>query len=877
MIRRARLAAATLAACGALLSAAQELPGVTRHVLPNGLVLLLLEDQRQPLVSVGTMYRVGAKHEAAGATGLAHYCEHMNFRATSGLRGSEITEAITRLGGRWTGYTWIDQTWYAETVPSAYLERMLDLERERMSEALYDPADFQKERTSVLAELRSYDDPRSLLFDAVLQASFGVHPYRNNTIGWPADVHGVTRDEAYAFYRLYYHPNNAVLVVAGDQDSVRTLALVQARFGALPASGASTELRSVEPAQTGQRRVTLRQPGPHARVLLAYRAPALGEGDFPAMVLFDALLGGGKGLVFNGEYAAPSGTLLERALVTSGLASRASSQFQASRDPYVFTLGADVPVAGSPEAAERALFDVLADAAAREWTRAELGAARLQVRRGLAQDHDELAGRAHQLAFFEVSGGYEHLLALPERLERVTLADLREFAARRLRPEQVTVGWFEPAASEGAGPLIVPSPVPTVRPPVAVAAVEPLRAAAASAPMRFTLANGLGVTLAPGVGSGLVSLRLRLEAGSVYGGAAPVLAEWLTRPAPGEDLTQPAVSVGLHESPDDAANARWLELSAQGLEADVPRLLASLAARVSRAAPSASDFGGLRQAAVDRAREHAADPEMALMARARKELFGDTPLGRPPYGTEASLGKLTLADLQELMATRLGPAQARLVVAGQFDAGSTRSAVEASLGRWARRATTPRSSSPAAAQGPSHWTEHQLKFPGKSQNDLTVVWPGGRRQPHDRAATAVLLYLLGETGYAGRLGRALVEPGLVYWVSATLEEEDGLPGFLAIRTAASVADTPEVLRRIRSILEEAGRGGFSQAELDEARAYLRGKALRQHAASASTAVQLAHGNSNEDQALGGLTLARLDDTARRLGARGSPFALVAGP
>ena len=218
--------------CAALLQGGP----VERFVLDNGLTVLLAEDHRAPLVSVGVMYAVGARNEAAGITGLAHYAEHMNFRATASFPGTEITEAITRIGGRWNGYTWIDQTWYVETVHKGAFEKMLDLERDRMTSALYDPEDFRKERTSVIAELHSYDDPHSVLYDAVLAASFEIHPYRNNTIGYLSDVQAVTRDQAYAFYRRYYHPNNAVLVVVGDVEAAAARRAIRARFDTLRAA-----------------------------------------------------------------------------------------------------------------------------------------------------------------------------------------------------------------------------------------------------------------------------------------------------------------------------------------------------------------------------------------------------------------------------------------------------------------------------------------------------------------------------------------------------------------------------------------------------------------------------------------------------------------
>ena len=284
---------------------AQPPAGFTRTRLDNGLTVLVQEDHRAPLVSVGMMYAVGARNEAAGQTGIAHYVEHMNFRASARFPGSENTGAITRLGGRWNGYTWIDQTYYASTVPREALGLALDIEKGRMTSAVFDPRDFDRERSSVIAELHSYDDPQSVLYDAVLAASFELHPYRHNTIGWLTDVEQITRDEAFRFYRRFYHPGNAVLAIVGDVDAARALDEVRRRFGARPGGGETGAVRTVEPEQIGQRRVVVRRPGPHGQLIAAWRAPALTDPDFPAMVLFDALLAGGRGFYFTREYPPP--------------------------------------------------------------------------------------------------------------------------------------------------------------------------------------------------------------------------------------------------------------------------------------------------------------------------------------------------------------------------------------------------------------------------------------------------------------------------------------------------------------------------------------------------------------------------------------------
>ena len=862
-----------------------------RVVLDNGLTVLVQEDHRAPLVSVGIMYAAGARNEAAGQTGIAHYVEHMAFRASARFPGSENTESITRLGGRWNGYTWIDQTYYASTVPREALGLALDIEADRMTAAVFDPREFDKERTSVIAELRSYDDPQSLLYDAVLAAAFTLHPYRNNTIGWLTDVEQITRDEAFRFYRRFYHPGNAVLAVVGDVEATRAVEEVRRRFDSVPRGGEGSAVRTVEPDQYGQRRVVLRLPGPHALVMAAWRAPALRDADFPVMVLFDALLAGGKGFYFTRDYAPPARTPLRRALVDAGIATRVGSDWQASRYPYTYTLQAAVPRADGLGAAEEALFRAVSEAAARDWTGEEMRAARRQIRSGWAADLDDLAGRAHQLAFFEVSGGAESLGALPEQLERVTRDDLRRFARERLRAEQSTVGWFVAAAErEGAAEAAAAQASPGSAPPpptqpVVAPALEP---PAPAPPVSFTLANGVRVQLLPGVGAGMVALRARLDVGppgdASEAALGALLTERLARPAAGEPTAQAGLAFTLHDEPEAFSNFRWIEVSARGLAGDVPELLAVLALRLDDAARPLDDaaWAAVVKAAQERARDHAGSPETALWARALAELYPPgSGLAGPAWGAAETLAALGAERLTAFARGHAQPPRMQVALAGALDAAAAREALARTLGKW--RASTPRvgpSPPPRAAlpRGPGQWTERVLSQPDKGQDDILVVWPGERATATDRAATKALLYLLGETGYAGRLGHALVDPGLAYSVYTTLREAPGATGFLAVRTASSRADARETLRRIREVLEGAARGTFTQAELDEAKTYLRGRDLLRREGSddvAARALERATDPPGFDPEA--LTLAQLNATARRLFARGAPLAFVLGP
>ena len=712
--------------------AAGPLADVQRHSLDNGLTVLLLEDHRAPLVSVAVMYRAGAGNEAPGITGVAHYVEHMAFRDLEDFPGSEATDSVTRLGGRWNGYTWIDQTYYAETVAREALEHVLEIEAQRMRSALFRTEAFEQERTSVLAELHSYDDPHSLLYDAVLATSFEIHPYRYNTIGWLSDVELLTRDDAYGFYRRHYHPANAVLVVVGDMDPGVTLRLVEQHFGALEAGGASSEIRTLEPRQTGPKRVEVRRPGPHAEVLIAYRAPALAEADFPALVLFDALLGGAKGLRFTSDYAVPSDTRLRRATVGAGLARDATSDWQASRYPYVYLIGAEAATGADLQALESALLRAVESAAGTEWSDAEILAALQGIRRGMSLDHDTLAGRAHQLAFFEVSGSHRHLLELPEQLARVTREDLARFAARRLQPAQATVGWFVPTDAVPEAPPASPREGLKEEPFEAHGPEPPALGPPPAGPVTFRLDNGLEVSVAPSPASELVALTARIDAGSVYDGATPGLSalavEHLAAPGSG-----PTVRWTLHERPTAAANARWIELEAYCLQEELDALLRNLAARLRAPVPRGPGWSSLVEAARHRAEAAAAGTEGATWQTALRLLYpSGAALASPAWARSEAFAVLDAAALARFLSRYVTPSRTHLALAGAVDPGSLRRDVAGTAGRLGgcRNSQRARAGSPAR-DGPVDRGTASLPRQGAERDSRAVAGgslaAGGRR------------------------------------------------------------------------------------------------------------------------------------------------------
>jgi zinc protease len=204
--------------------------------LPNGLKILLKEIHTAPLISSWIWYRVGSRDEPSGRTGISHWVEHMQFKGTAQFPASSLDRDISRDGGIWNAFTFMDWTAYLETMPADKIDLGLRLEADRMTSSLFDEQEVSSERTVVISEREGNEnEPLFRLGEAVQQAAFKVHPYHHEVIGDLVDLKSMSRDDLYQHYRTYYVPNNAVLGVAGDFKIIEMLARIRELFEPIPA------------------------------------------------------------------------------------------------------------------------------------------------------------------------------------------------------------------------------------------------------------------------------------------------------------------------------------------------------------------------------------------------------------------------------------------------------------------------------------------------------------------------------------------------------------------------------------------------------------------------------------------------------------------
>jgi len=421
--------------------------------LDNGLKVLVQEEHTAPLVSIWCWYKVGSKDEAPGLTGVSHWCEHMNFKGTTHIPRDQVKGIIEQYGGSWNGYTWIDQTTYVETATRDALDRMLFIESERMANCLYHPDDCESERTVIISELQGGEnDPDQLLDQELTATAFKAHPYRHPTIGWLSDLQTMTRDDLYGYYRRYYAPNNATLVIVGDVDTDEALRRAEHHFGGIAAGPAITRLLTVEPEQTGERRVTLRKEGTAAYLKVAYHAPAISDPRFFPLLALDAVLTGAKGLNLWASLRVPPpqrSTRLYRALVEAGLASCVSGSLLPTADPFLFTLSATATEGVSLASVEAELLEQLDRVRHEGVTEPELAKAKAQLKARLVFDGDSVTNIAHQLGYFETIAGVRDILNAPDAIAAVTLDQVGAAAQAVLTADNRTIGWFDPQPTTG--------------------------------------------------------------------------------------------------------------------------------------------------------------------------------------------------------------------------------------------------------------------------------------------------------------------------------------------------------------------------------------------------------------------------------------------
>ena len=790
----------------------------TKHVLANGLEVVLHEDHTEPVVAVYVYYHVGSSREEPGRSGFAHLFEHMLFQGSEHVDDNGHFRLVQEAGGALNGTTNQDRTNYFETLPAEELELALWLEADRMGFLLpaMTQAKLDNQRDVVMNERRqNYENrPYGLVHETLLAALYPPgHPYSWPTIGSMADIQAATLEDVTRFFRRWYGPNNATLALGGDFEPARALALAERWFGSIPAGPPVERPRPEAAHLRATRRVVLEDRVQQPQLTLCWPTVPDGHPDEPALELLGDVLSANKSSV------------LDRALmIERELASRVTMSLAAQERAGMLVIQVRPHPGVTLGALERRIDELLAELAERGLEPGRLERLKRRREGELFGGLEPVAARTSRFGFDILCPGAAGGVALErERRRAVTgedvLAALRRYVLARPRIVLSTVprGQRELAAAEPAEPVRAAAR-PDETPEPERARVPP---SGAARPFRsppiwsLRLANGIGVLGTPFDKVPMTRLSLALSAGRAHEargrrGLAALTAAMLeegTRALAGTELLDELDGLGAHLAVSAGDEDLLLRLSV--LDECLPRALELLYDVVCEPRLDPADFARVRRAQLveldtraDRIQELADDAFGRL-------LYGPAhPRGGPHRGTRESVERLGLEDVRAFWSARARPGGARLSVVGAHDAARVAEAFAALEQRWSGHAPARASSEPPSTSRGLFLIDK----PGAAQSELRLGHLGVASTDPDYYPLQALNHVLGGA-FSSRLNLNLREDkGYTYGVRSAFD--GGLtPGPFEVACAvASKVTAPALLEAVgelRSLL-----AGVSEAEVE---------------------------------------------------------------
>ena len=395
--------------------------GVRKTILPNGLTVILKEDHSNPVVAINVWFGIGSAHETDSATGLSHFQEHMVFKGTEKYGVGEIPDAVKSAGGSLNAGTSYSYTMYHVVMPSRSFALGLEVQADAMMNSTFDPDEFHKERLVVIDEARMYDDtPDAFTYYRTMELGFSVHNYRRPIAGYEPVVSAFSRDQLVEFYRAYYRPGNAILVVVGDVESEEAMREIERVYGAWNGERVEPGDSPAEPAQETFRFKAYRGSIDHAYLRFGFHASSILDADYPALEVLANLLGSGK-----------SSRLYQRIREEKRLVTSASADLLAEKWPGYFMVVASTP-ADKWEAARDAVFEEIVRFSREPVSEEELLKARRQVEKAMYAELETMEGQASNIGYYEVLGDYRLADEHRKAVQRVTADEIMAAAQKYL-------------------------------------------------------------------------------------------------------------------------------------------------------------------------------------------------------------------------------------------------------------------------------------------------------------------------------------------------------------------------------------------------------------------------------------------------------------
>ncbi len=812
----------------------------TERTLANGLRVYAIRDTGTANVSVQVWYDVGSKNDPVGRSGFAHMFEHLMFKASRNLVAEQMDRLTEDVGGNNNASTNDDYTEYHEVVPANHLQRLLFAEADRMASLVVEPKSFASERDVVKEELRQNTNARpygklfSLYFPAI---SYSAHPYARGTIGSIDNLDSAQIDDVRAFHALYYRPDNAVLVVAGNFDPKQLDAWVDQYFAPIKRPDWSIPRVTVaEPERTAPVRRTVYEANtPLPAVLISYQIPPDRDPDGPALAVLNTILSGGE-----------SSRLYQSMVYRDQLAQSAESFVDSKQGPGSFALLSIMAGGKKVADGEAALRREVARLRDAPVTAAELAKARNQILTTVLRSRETAEGKATTLAQATIIDGDPRAADRDlAAVARVTAADVQRVARRYLRDERSATIHYLPAEMAPAGtrnePITVAASVVTqalVAPPqveVFTPASEAERvappapgtpiAATIPAPVTIKLANGMTVMVVERHELPLLTAALVTTTGGAAdpdhrAGLFSLTSDLMTKGTKTRSATQIAQQIEMLGG-GIASNADWdgSTVSIDVKSDQIAPAMAILADVAQHPAFAAEEIERARAQAIDGVNVTIKDPSRLAGLVSARTVYGSSSYGHPLSGTPASLQAITRSDIVGAYARAWQPGSATLVMVGDITPAKARSLAEANFAGW----RAPASASAGAAAAPSYPAPRVvvIDMPGAGQAGVVVGRPGIPRDDTRYYPASVANTILGG-GFSSRLNQEIrIKRGLAYGAGSNLSaRRQG--GSISGRTSTKNPSAPETVAIIAAEMKRLGAEPVTANELDTRKAVLIG-------------------------------------------------------
>lgn len=762
---------------------------VNKYRLGNGLRVLVCRDPSAPVFACHTWYDVGSRNERLGRTGMAHLFEHLMFKETENLAEGEFDRQMELRGASTNAATYLDWTFFHEELATEHLDFCLGVEADRMAHVVLNEEQLETEREVVKNErlLRTENDPEGAMYEALYETAYSRHAYQWPVIGRKPDLDAIDLGDCLDFYRTFYAPNNAVLVLVGDLDEAATLELVEKHYGHLPAAEIPEPELTPEPRQEEERRVRLVRPISSEMAVVAYHVPGYTHPDMPALEVANAVL-------FDG----PSSRLERRLAAELQLVTRVEGWMSGCKDPGLWETFLGMREGVPLTRVEGEVYEAF-DRMGRELvSQAELDRARSKLEAGFFRGLREATDKAYQLGFHElVAGDFGVLVESMERWARVTREDVRDVCSRYLRREGRTVVHALPAERaetarhEGSGEVALPR------------------------------GARLFQELCPDLP--LVSYRLLTRSGACQDppgreGLTHLTLEMLSRGTQGRSRAE-------YEEAMDALGAvtgTYVGRLTTSFGGEVPArnfqpFRELLEEALFEPAFSEIEFQKLRSRTQSELSELQNDDSRLLSLYLRDHLFPGHPFGRHVQGSRSSLAEISLRDVQEHYRDVLRSGNVTLAGAGDLPAEDLLEAARSLVDRL-EEGEAPSLPSPPPAARPGRRLLLVDK-PERSQVHYMFGQRGIRAGDPDWIPLKVA-----ETAYGGTFTSELmqelrVRTGWTYGAYAS-NSRSRVEDLYVQMAYPSEADAPACLVRHLGLLEAHARGEVSVEALEAAKDYL---------------------------------------------------------